>query len=261
MLAGLHGMIPGGVSVYDFEIVTGISTEDSKKILNEFVACGIGSMQDGSNDVDQHIDIHAGNDIPSTADDHRGSITTTPKNNNNNDTVPSNYDDDASTHDTNGTLYYFQNSDRLRVAIALLEKGFAIDGIADALDWKNFEGLTAEILSSQGFAVIKNLILTKPRMEIDIVAIRLGIAILIDCKHWKRYPTSSLTKAVNKQVERAKHYVAKTPGAIAVPVIVTLYHDKVGFIDNVPIVPIFQFSSFIEDLYGNIEQMKTIETG
>ena len=102
--------------------------------------------------------------------------------------------------------------------------------------------------------------LTKPRMEIDVVGIRLGIAILIDCKHWKRYSVSSLSTVVKKQIERTKHYVKKTPGAISVPVIVTLYHDKVNFIDNVPIVPIFQFSSFIDEFYGNIDQMKTMET-
>ena len=154
--------------------------------------------------------------------------------------------------------YYFEVSDKLKIAVALLEKGFPIDEISIALDWRDFEGLTAEILSSKNFAVIKNMILTKPRMEIDVIGIRLGIAILIDCKHWKRYSTSSLTSAVKKQIERTKKYVEKTQGAIAVPVIVTLYQDKVNFIGNIPIVPIFQFSSFIDEFYGNIDQMKTI---
>ena len=154
--------------------------------------------------------------------------------------------------------YYFEVSDKLKIAVALLEKGFPIDEISITLDWRDFEGLTAEILSAKNFAVIKNLILTKPRMEIDVIGIRLGIAILIDCKHWKRYSTSSLTSAVKKQIERTKKYVEKTQGAIAVPVIVTLYQDKVNFIENVPIVPIFQFSSFIDEFYGNIDQMKTI---
>ena len=154
--------------------------------------------------------------------------------------------------------YYFEVSDKLKIAVALLEKGFPINEISIALDWRDFEGLTAEILSAKNFAVIKNLILTKPRMEIDVIGIRLGIAILIDCKHWKRYSTSSLTSAVKKQIERTKKYVEKTQGAIAVPVIVTLYQDKVNFIENVPIVPIFQFSSFIDEFYGNIDQMKTI---
>ena len=163
-----------------------------------------------------------------------------------------------------GTLkdnfYYFEDGDKLKIAIILLQNGFPLDEISIALDWRDFEGLTAEILSSKNFAVIKNLMLTKPRMEIDVVGIRLGIAILIDCKHWKRYNSSSLTSAVQKQIERTKQYVAKTSGSMAVPVIVTLYQDKINFIDKVPIVPIFQFSSFIDEFYGNIDQMKTIET-
>ncbi|MHA7647575.1 hypothetical protein [Nitrosopumilus sp. S4] len=157
-------------------------------------------------------------------------------------------------------FYYFEDGDKLKIAISLIEKGFPIDEISIALDWRDFEGLTAEILTSKNFAVMKNMMLAKPRMEIDVVGIRLGIAMLIDCKHWKRYSRSSLTSAVNKQIERTKQYVAKTPGAISVPVIVTLYQDKIDFIDNVPIVPIFQFSSFVDEFYGNIEQMKTIET-
>ena len=154
--------------------------------------------------------------------------------------------------------YYFEESDKLKASILLIEKGFPIDEIAIALNWKDFEGLTGEILESKNFAVIKNLILTKPRMEIDVIGIRLGIAMLIDCKHWKRYSATSLTEAVRKQVERTKHYISKTPGAIAVPVIVTLYQDKIDFIDRVPIVPIFQFSSFVDEFYGNMEEMKTV---
>jgi len=156
--------------------------------------------------------------------------------------------------------YYFEDGDKLKIAVALLEMGIPINEISVVLDWKDFEGLTATILASKDFAVIKNMMLTKPRMEIDVIGIRLGIAILIDCKHWKRYSVSSLTTVVKKQIERTKHYVTKTQRAIAVPVIVTLYQDKVNFIENVPIVPIFQFSSFIDEFYGNLDQMKTIET-
>ena len=156
--------------------------------------------------------------------------------------------------------YFFEDSDKLKAAIKLLEIGFALDEIAIALNWRDFEGLTAEILESKNFAIIKNLILTKPRMEIDVIGIRLGVAMLIDCKHWKKYDTSSLTMAVKKQIERTKHYISKTPGAIAIPVIVTLYHDKIDFIDRVPIVPIFQFSSFVDEFYGHLEEMRTIGT-
>jgi hypothetical protein len=156
--------------------------------------------------------------------------------------------------------YYFEDGDKLKAAIELIKNGGPLDEISIMLDWKDFEGLVAEILYSKNFAIIKNLILTKPRMEIDVIGIRLGIAMLIDCKHWKRYNSSALSSAVKKQIARTKHYILKTPGAIAVPVIVTLYHDKIDFIDRVPIVPIFQFSSFVDEFYGNLDQMNPIGT-
>ena len=156
--------------------------------------------------------------------------------------------------------YYFEDGDKLKAAIELIKNGSPLDEISIMLDWKDFEGLVAEILYSKNFAIIKNLILTKPRMEIDVIGIRLGIAMLIDCKHWKRYSHSTLSSAVKKQIARTKHYILKTPGAIAVPVIVTLYHDKIDFIDKVPIVPIFQFSSFVDEFYGNLDQMNPIGT-
>ncbi len=156
--------------------------------------------------------------------------------------------------------YYFEDGDKLKAAIELIKNGGPLDEISIMLNWKDFEGLVAEILYSKNFAIIKNLILTKPRMEIDVIGIRLGIAMLIDCKHWKRYSSSTLSSAVKKQIARTKHYILKTPGAMAVPVIVTLYHDKIDFIDRVPIVPIFQFSSFVDEFYGNLDLMKTIET-
>ena len=155
-------------------------------------------------------------------------------------------------------MYYFEDGDKLQAALLLLESGLPISDIAVVLDWKDFEGLAGKILSSKNFAVIKNMMLKNPRMEIDVVGIRLGIAVLIDCKHWRRYSISSLSSAVKKQIERTIQYVAKTPGAMAVPVIVTLYQDKVDFIDNVPIVPRSRFSSFVDEFYGNIDQMRLI---
>ena len=53
--------------------------------------------------------------------------------------------------------------------------------------------------------------------------------------------------------------MAKTQGAIAVPAIVTLYQEQLSFIDKVPIVPISQFSSFVDEFYGNLDEIKTIE--
>ena len=96
-------------------------------------------------------------------------------------------------------------------------------------------------------------------MEIDVVGVKLGIAVLIDCKHWKRMSKSALNDIVNKQVERVKSYVEKTESTFAIPVIVTLHQEKVDFINQVPIVPVMQISSFLDEFYGNLDKMKTIE--
>ncbi|MFN3655014.1 MAG: hypothetical protein ACK4TO_06770 [Candidatus Nitrosotenuis sp.] len=160
----------------------------------------------------------------------------------------------------NGTIMEFEEGDKLKATILALQKGIQIDHAAEHLDWKDFEGLAAKILESRDFATMRNLILTKPRMEIDVVGVKFGVAVLIDCKHWRRHNQSTLHDAVKKQIERTRHYVSKTKGAMAAPVIVTLYQDKVNFIDKVPIVPIFQLASFIDEFYGNLEELETIGT-
>ena len=96
-------------------------------------------------------------------------------------------------------------------------------------------------------------------MEIDVIGLRLGVAVLIDCKHWKRMSHSMLETIVRKQIERVKHYVANTKDVVAVPTIVTLYQEETSFINRVPIVPILQFSSFIDEFYGNLEDIRTLE--
>ena len=153
----------------------------------------------------------------------------------------------------------FQNSDRIKASIFAIRNGATIEDVSEFLSWQNFEELVSRVLDENGFQVQKNLILTKPRMEIDVVGVKLGISILIDCKHWKRMTQSALNDIVNKQVERVKRYVEKTESTSAIPVIVTLHQEKVNFVNKVPIVPVMQLSSFLDEFYGNLDKMKTIE--
>ena len=153
----------------------------------------------------------------------------------------------------------FQNSDRIKASIFAIRNGATIEDVSEFLSWQNFEELVSRVLDENGFIVQKNLILTKPRMEIDVVGVKLGISILIDCKHWKRMTQSALNNIVNKQVERVKRYVEKTESTSAIPAIVTLHQEKVNFVNQVPIVPVMQLSSFLDEFYGNLDKMKTIE--
>ncbi len=159
-----------------------------------------------------------------------------------------------------GGVFEFSSGDRLKAGLYAIKEGASIDEVSEYLSWKDFEGLVAEILEAKDFAAIRNMMLKKPRMEIDVVGIKSGIAMLIDCKHWKRGSASAMREVVTKQVERTKHYVSQTEGAVAVPVIVTLYQDQVDFINKVPIVPIFQFASFVDEFYGNLDDIETIKS-
>jgi len=148
---------------------------------------------------------------------------------------------------------------KLKSALLDIKTGMPIEEASRSVDRKDFEGLVAEILESKNFEVVRNFRMKKPTMEIDVVGIHLGTAILVDCKHWKRMTNSALEKIVLRQTDRVKHYVAITNEVVAAPVIVTLYQEETRFINRVPIVPIMQFSSFIDEFYGNLEEIRTIE--
>ena len=147
----------------------------------------------------------------------------------------------------------------LKTALLAIKTGIHIEEASRSVDWKDFEGLVAEILESKNFEFVRNFRMKKPTMEIDVVGIHLGTAVLIDCKHWKRMTNSALEKIVPSQIDRVKHYVASTDEVVAAPVIVTLYQEETRFVNRVPIVPIMQFSSFIDEFYGNLEKIRTIE--
>ena len=203
LVRGIKGIIPGGISLKDFSVVTQTDEETAKKILDNFLQNGIGRYDDRS--------------------------------------------------------FYFDENDRLKTGLLVISMGAPIDEISSLLEWKDFESLTSEILNSNGFETTRNLILKKPRMEIDVVGVKSGVAILVDCKHWKRTNQSGIEKAVKKQIERTKHYLKNEKVHAAIPAIVTLYQGEVRFVDKVPIIPIFQLGSFCAELYGNLDELNTLE--
>jgi len=194
---GIKGIIPGGISLKDFCIVTQTGEEIAREILDNFMQNGIGKYKDGQ--------------------------------------------------------VFFEENDRLKTGILAISMGTPIDEIASLLGWQDFEALAAEILEQRGFETSRNVILTNPRMEIDVVGIKSGIAILVDCKHWQKMSQSALSLAVKKQIERTKRFIAKEKVKGAIPAIVTLYQHDLQFIDKVPIIPIYQLDTFCEEFYGNLE--------
>lgn len=149
-------------------------------------------------------------------------------------------------------------NDRLQTALFAINLGADLEDVSEYLNWKDFESLTGFILEEKDFEVTKNLILTKPRMEIDVIGKKMDIALLIDCKHWKNMSKSALDEIVKKQIERVKHFVS-TENMSALPVIVTLHQETIQFVGNVPIVPVMKLSSFLDEFVGNLDSLKSVE--
>ena len=149
-------------------------------------------------------------------------------------------------------------NDRLQTALFAINLGATVEDVSEFLTWRDFESLTAVILEENDFDVTKNLILTKPRMEIDVIGKKMNIALLIDCKHWKNMTKSALDEIVRKQIERVKRFVS-IENMPALPVIVTLHQEKIQFVGNVPIVPIIKLPSFLDEFIGNSEQLSTMK--
>ena len=148
--------------------------------------------------------------------------------------------------------------DRLQTALFAITLGATIEDVSEYLTRRDFEAITGIILEENGFDVTKNLVLTKPRMEIDVIGKKMNLALLIDCKHWKNMSKSALDEIVKKQIERVKRYVADED-ITALPVIVTLHQEGTQLVENVPIVPIMKLPSFLDEFVGNLGSLKSIE--
>ena len=145
--------------------------------------------------------------------------------------------------------YAYEPGERLEAGVRLLEAGFDVGAVAPHLHWRDFEGLAARILESEGYEVLRNHIMTGPRMEIDVVGTRLDTAILVDCKHWRR--NAAPRSMAVRQEARARRW-SDMHGMISVPVIVTLLEGSPSA-GPVPTVPISRFRSFAVEIFGNLD--------
>jgi hypothetical protein len=166
---------------------------------------------------------------------------------------------------SNRSQYLFSKADKMKLAMLALQRGCDIESISKSVSWKDFEALASEILSLCGYLTRTNIRLSKPsRIEIDVIGVSQKLAIVADCKHWRRYSISSISSYAEKQTQRTR-ILFKAKGrtkqgyiARAIPIILTLYSMDVEFIDGVPIVPISKFKSFIEDVSVHLSEILVI---
>lgn len=153
----------------------------------------------------------------------------------------------------------FDLSDKMRATMLAIQMGADVEDVSQLLNWKDFELLARGVLDTNDYVTQHGFRLKKPRMEIDVVGINDDTALLIDCKHWKRSSPSALERFAMKQVERAKAFLsANNIVRYAVPIILTLHSETTIFANNVPVVPITKFRSFLNEIGGYLDDIKVI---
>jgi len=135
-------------------------------------------------------------------------------------------------------------------ALALILRGEDSQKVASQLEWNEFEELCAKLLSAAGFQVTRNIVLTKPRKQIDLFARSSLMSLAIDCKHYARaIDPGALGRFAKDQVDRARLYKTKKDhfGPV-LPMILTLVESTTVVVEGVPVVPILKLRDFLQTI-------------
>ena len=148
------------------------------------------------------------------------------------------------------------NSARFKLAVEAVRHG-ALQQVARALSWQEFEAFTEECLQTVGFDTRKGIIVKDDsrRWQIDVIAKKSRMILAIDCKHWESPGyDSKLTKAADHQ-RLALHALIKQmtargevgrEGVFALPIILTLFEPRSRLVDGAVVVSVEQFADFLE---------------
>ena len=145
---------------------------------------------------------------------------------------------------------------KIMIALAAVECGIDILTVCKLINWKDFELFASEVMKFHNYMVYQNYRIKNPTRQIDVIGVRLQNALVIDCKHWRRNSYSEMVAIVDKQKERGTLFMKKNKSIEienAYPIIITFYPNEFQSVNQVPIVPISSFNSFLID-FDNYKQ-------
>jgi hypothetical protein len=155
----------------------------------------------------------------------------------------------------------FSEADKMNTALLALRLGSDIAQIGKVLNWKDFESFTSRIMKDLGYHIETNVIITKPRFQIDLVGINSKLAVIVDCKHWKYSNQGMISKMARNQIRRAKMLMSRRKNLrCGLPIILTLHDFKNSISEGIPIVSISKLCSFLMDLDYHISRYDAICT-
>lgn len=145
-----------------------------------------------------------------------------------------------------------EESSRVLRAVLACAHGARLEDVARTLDWKEFESFCADLLRTRGFTVEENLVVLRPRAQIDILARSDLVTLAVDCKHWKRsMGGSEISKCASSQRRRARLLRAGTQDLKPIAsVILLLAEEQPRFVGGAAIVSVRTLASFLDGIAG-----------
>ncbi len=142
------------------------------------------------------------------------------------------------------------STNRALIALALCKAGRRPEEVSANLSWKEFETFCTELFKASGFEVRENVILTKPRAQVDMVAYGRSYVLSVDCKHWKRsHSPSVLTRFAKAQLRRSALLRRRLGDAKPIVSAILTFSEPAGtFVEGVAVVPVRTLRSFLDSL-------------
>jgi len=162
-----------------------------------------------------------------------------------------------------GQLIEVSPSQRVRMAVRVVELGADPERVCRVLEWGEFEEIAVKAFEANNFMVRRRFRFkwAGRRWEVDVLGCKEPLVACVDCKHWRRgWRGSAIIRAVEAQVERTQALAEALPSlhkkaglvnwkkAVLVPMILSLVPGPFKFYKNTPIVPILQLPSFLNEL-------------
>jgi Holliday junction resolvase-like predicted endonuclease len=162
---------------------------------------------------------------------------------------------------------------RIQIALKILALGGDFEEVARSLGWLEFENIVALTFEENGYVVKRHLRFSSQgrRWEIDLLALRKPLLVLVECKHWLHgLGASSVKKTVEEHLSKTWAFVDELPRlrreidlsgwphATAIPILVSLTQSPFRFYEKVPVVAVLQLPSFLSDLPGYMTTLANI---
>ena len=122
-----------------------------------------------------------------------------------------------------GGKIYFGASDRVRIAMFAASLVQDLGKVSSKLSWQDFESFVSEIAEHYDYITKNDVKVSKPRVQIDVIASKGSFCIAMDCKHWSKAASGSgLDEIAKKQAKRARIFLQSKHGrkyVVALPAI------------------------------------------